>query len=237
MPKKAEEIEKPSFESCIKVIDEEISKKKTKWRLTSIAWMDFDDVSQKIRMHIFNKWDQWDFSRPLRPWLSRIITNQITNLIRNNYSSFIKPCSQCKYNQGGDLCEIYGTQNETCEIYAKWNKGKKNAHEIKMPISIHGDFGGQDGTENKTLDIRDSYNFINYEENIEKFHAKIKQKLTNLEWMVYNYLYVENKSENETAKLMGYRTTEKNRSPGYKQIKKIKNKIYKVAKLLVLEIN
>lgn len=232
-----DESEKPSFEDCIDVIDEEILKRRSKWRLTSIAWMDFDDVSQKIRMHVFNKWSQWDFSRPLRPWLNRIIANQITNLIRNNYSSFTKPCCQCKHNQGGNLCEVYGTQNDSCDLYAKWAKSKKNAQEIKMPLSIHENFVNQDGSESRVLDIKDTVGFIDYELNIDKFHKKIKNKLTNLEWMVYNYLYIENKSETETAKLMGYKTTEKNRSPGYKQVKKIKNKIYKIAKVIVLDLN
>jgi hypothetical protein len=64
----------------------------------------------------------------------------------------------------------------------------------------------------------------------------MKGKITNVEWKVYNYLYIENKDEIETAKLMGYKTSEKNRSPGYKQIKKIKNKIYKLAKVIILNI-
>ena len=43
-----------------------------------------------------------------------------------------------------------------------------------------------------------------------------------IEWKVYNYLYIENKTEEEAARLMGYKTNEKGRSPGYKQIKNIK---------------
>jgi hypothetical protein len=231
--------EKPNFENCLFIINEELLKRKGKWRLTAIAWMDFDDVCQKIRLHIFNKWSQWDNARPIRPWLNTIITNQITNLIRNNYSSFSKPCSQCKYNLGGNLCEIYGTQNNSCAIYSKWESCKKNAYDIKMPVSIHENLydNNESSGSQSAMDIPDSDAYIDYDSKIGNFHKKIKEKLSVVEWKVYNYLYVENKNEIETAQAMGYKTTEKNRSPGYKQIKKIKNKIYKIAKTLIYDIS
>ena len=54
MPKKkAAQIK---FEDCIDVIDQEISKRRNKWTLTSIAWMDFDDISQILKIHIYNLW-------------------------------------------------------------------------------------------------------------------------------------------------------------------------------------
>lgn len=228
--------EKPSFETCLSIIDAELTKRRGKWRLTAIAWMDFDDVCQKIRLHIFNKWDQWDNLRPLRPWLNTIITNQMTNLIRNNYSSFSKPCMQCKHNQGGNLCSLYDLQNSDCSIYAKWEVGKKAAYDIRLPISIHDNsLNNQNDFNFSPLDIKDDDTYINYDVKIKNFHEKIKERLTLVEWRVYSSLYIDNKNETETAKLMGYKTSEKNRSPGYKQIKKIKNKIYKIAKQLVLD--
>jgi hypothetical protein len=231
---------KSSFEDCIDVINQELLKRKSKWRLNAIAWMDFDDVCQKIRLHIFNKWHQWDQDRPLVPWINRIITNQMTNLVRNNYSSFSRPCSQCQYNQGGDLCELYGTQCSDCPIFAKWEKSKKNAHDIKIPLSINdpcfsfnNNFNDNDF---KSIDIKDNYSYVNYDEKISKIHTCMKEKLTTVEWKIYNFLFIENKTDVETAKLMGYKTNEKNRSPGYKQIKKVKNKIYQIAKEIAKDI-
>jgi RNA polymerase sigma factor (sigma-70 family) len=232
------ESSRPDFSECIYIINQELSKRRVKWRLTAIAWMDFDDVCQKIRLHVFNKWSQWDNSRPLRPWLNTIITNQITNLVRNNYSSFSKPCSQCKYNQGGNLCELYSIQNSACSDYSKWELGKKSAYDIRMPISIHEKFNNPnvDDKQGSTMDIPESDSYIDYEFRIDKFHKSIKEKLSQVEWKVYRLLYIDNASEIQTAQEMGYKTSEKNRSPGYKQIKKIKNKIYKIAKNLVSEI-
>ena len=45
------------------------------------------------------------------------------------------------------------------------------------------------------------------------------------ELQVYELLYIENLEEDEVAKKMGYKTSEKNRQPGYKQIKNIKKSI------------
>ena len=46
-----------------------------------------------------------------------------------------------------------------------------------------------------------------------------------IEWKIYTYLYIEGKNEEQVAKLMGYRTSEKNRMAGYKQIKNVKKAI------------
>jgi len=160
----------------------------------------------------------------------------MTNLVRNNYSSFSKPCLKCKYNQGGNLCEIYGLQNSGCQEYSKWENSKKDAYSVKMPISLDSSIVDQDGEKtNQSLDITDNYSYIDYESSASAFHESMKLKLSTIDWKVYNLLYIENLDEIETAKLIGYKTSEKNRSPGYKQIKKIKNKIYKIAKQILLE--
>ena len=44
---------KVKFEDSIDIISEEIKKRKGKWTLTSIAWMDFEDISQILKIHIF----------------------------------------------------------------------------------------------------------------------------------------------------------------------------------------
>ncbi len=53
----------------------------------------------------------------------------------------------------------------------------------------------------------------------------MEEMLKPVEWKVYRMLYIENKSENEVASEMGYKTSEKNRTPGYKQITNIKRSI------------
>jgi hypothetical protein len=211
---------KPTFESSIESINSEILKRKSKWNLTAINWMDFSDVSQILRIHIYKKWHLYDHKKPLAPWVNRIISNQIKNLIRNNYSNFTRPCLKCAAAEGEDGCAIYGTQCNNCPLFANWEKSKKNAHDTKLTVSI----------ENHTQEINDmSINNFNMEETAKNIHIKMEKVLKPIEWKVYNYLYIEGKDEEQTAKLMGYRTSEKNRIAGYKQIKNIK-------KIIILKV-
>jgi DNA-directed RNA polymerase specialized sigma24 family protein len=204
---------KPTFESLIDSINSEIIKRKNKWNLTAINWMDFSDVSQILRIHIYKKWHLYDAAKPLAPWVNRIISNQIKNLIRNNYSNFTRPCLKCAAAEGEDGCAIYSSQCKACPLYANWEKSKKNAHDTKLTLSI----------ENHHQEINDkpTDNF-NMEKTAENIHIKMQKVLKPIEWKVYQHLYIEGKDEEQTAKLMGYRTSEKNRIAGYKQIKNIK---------------
>jgi RNA polymerase sigma factor (sigma-70 family) len=204
---------KPSFESLIDVINSEIIKRKSKWNLTAINWMDFNDVSQILRIHIYKKWHLYDHKKPLAPWVNRIISNQIKNLIRNNYSNFTRPCLKCAAAESEEGCSIYGQQCNTCPLYANWERSKKSAHDTKLTLSI----------ENHSQEINDMQtNNFNMEETAQNIHKKMEKVLKPIEWKVYKYLYIEGKDEEQTAKLMGYRTSEKNRIAGYKQIKNIK---------------
>ena len=72
-PKKRQskkKVGKKRYEDYSDVINEEISKKRYKWNLTSLAWMDFDDVAQILRFHIFKKWHLYDQSKNIKPWIS-----------------------------------------------------------------------------------------------------------------------------------------------------------------------
>ena len=203
---------KLEFEECIEKIDHEITKRKNKWNLTAISWMDFDDVSQILRIHIFKKLHLYDQSQPLAPWLNRIISNQIKNLVRNNYGNYSRPCLKCAAAESSDLCKIYGKQDNTCPLYANWEKTKKVAHDVKIPLPL----------ENHSQEVFNmSEDKVDLQRNIDKIHSKMQEVLKPLEWKIYQCLYKENLTEEQTAKRMGYKTTEKNRSPGYKQIKNI----------------
>lgn len=217
----ADEEKKLTFEESIETIDKEIAKRKGKWNLTAISWMDFDDVSQILRIHIYKKWHLYDPAKPLAPWLNKIISNQIKNLIRNNYGNYCRPCLKCAAAEGGDLCNIYGKQDTTCPLYANWEKTKKSAHDIKMPVPF-------EHHNREIFEIQNDQKDITH--SVVSLHKNMKEILKPLEWKVYKCLYIQNMTEEETAKEMGYKTTEKNRSPGYKQIKNIKKAIIEKVK-------
>ena len=217
MPKQ----KKLKFEECIGAIDKEISKRRGRWSLTALAWMDFDDVAQILRIHIYKKWHLYDSSKPLAPWINRIISNQIKNLIRNNYGNYCRPCLKCAAAEGLDLCSIYGKQDGGCPLYANWEKTKKSAHDAKLPLSLEDHSQEVFNRPADGVDIEDAG---------RRLHKEMKKTLKPVEWTVYEHLYINNGSENELAKIMGYKTTEKNRSPGYKWINNVKKSIMKKVK-------
>ena len=219
MPKR-----KATFEDCIEQIDLEIKKRKSKWNLKALSWMDFYDVSQILRIHIFKKWHLYDPKKPLNPWINRIISNQIKNLIRNNYGNYCRPCLKCAAAESGDLCYIYGKQCEACPLFANWTRTKKQAYEAKLPVSIHEHSAELNMAEYTHIDILSL---------MDKLHEKMKEILKPAEWKIYKALYIDNLSEEKAATLMGYKTNEKNRVPGYKQIKNVKKSIIlKVKKII-----
>jgi hypothetical protein len=64
-------------------------------------------------------------------------------------------------------------------------------------------------------------------------HQKLKKILKHNEWVVYEGFYIKNKPEQEIAKELNFKTSEKNRCPGYKQIKNIQKSIIIKAKKIL----
>lgn len=213
-----------TFEENIETIDEEIAKRRNKWSLSSLSWIDYDDVSQIIRIHIYEKWNQYDPSKSLRPWLNRVITNQLKNIIRNNYTNYSRPCLRCAAAEDSNSCRIYSTQCSDCPLYAYWEKRKQSAYNLKIPLAL----------ENHQQEVHSVHDdFIDYEEKIQKLNKKMKEILKPTELLVYESLYIKEEDELSVAKKLGFKTTEAKRSPGYKQIQNIKKNIIKKVKTLI----
>lgn len=214
-------IKRPKFEDCLDIINQEISKRKSKWSLSSISWMDFDDVSQIIRFHIFQKWKQYNPEKDLRPWVSIIITNQLRNLIRNNYTNYARPCLRCDAAVDNDECKIYKEQCDSCPLYAHWKKNKQPAAFVKLPVSI----------ESHSFEVHEVQDFSSYSiQDIEKLNLIMKKILKPMEYQVYKGLFIEHKNEEEVAKKIGFISNERGRAPGYRQIKNITKAIIEKAR-------
>ena len=99
---------KPSFEENYDFIFNEINKRRRKWMLQSITFMDFDDVKSIILYHIYKKWNQYNPLLPLGPWVGKIINNQIINIARNIYTNHQPPCTKCAAAESANSCRIYG---------------------------------------------------------------------------------------------------------------------------------
>lgn len=188
--------------------------------------MDFDDVSQIIRIHIYKKWSQYNPHKPLAPWLNVIISNQIRNLIRNIYSNYTRPCLKCAAAIDENKCKIYGNQCNSCPLYAYWEKHKQSANQIKIPVSIENHLPEVGRINDKSVDIF---------KHVDEMHKKMQEMLKPVEWQVYQGLFILHEDESAVAKKLGYITNEKGRSPGYKQIKNIRKIIIEKAKKILSE--
>jgi hypothetical protein len=194
-----------SYESKRDVIDSEINKRRSKWQLKAVTWMDFDDVRQILRIHIFEKWHLWDQSRPIEPWLNTLIGHQMINIIRDNFWSFSRPCLKCHANQGGELCGIYGKQCLTCPLYRKWHNKKKGLHDLKMASSFN------DERNPRLVDeiVNEKDTFIDYNSSLGKVHSEMRVRLKPDHYEIYKMLYVDNLSEDVVAEKFQYKETQK----------------------------
>lgn len=202
------------FEDKHAEIELALEKQRKKWQLAAIPSMDYDDVKQIIKIHIFKKWDKWEQDRPIEPWLARLISNQLKNLIRNNYGAYARPCLKCPLNNGGDTCARTksGLQDSSCADYARWERKRKPAYDIKLAVTM----------ENHSHEINSRCDdFLDVERIIPMIEEKIKPYLTDKQYRAFRVLVIEKYSEEEAAQILGFKTKEEKRSAGYKQIKNL----------------
>lgn len=213
--------EKKSYEDYTDFIDEAIRKQRSRWRLDAIKWFDFEDVEQVVKSHVAQKWHMWDQSRPLGPWLGRVITNRMWNLIRGHYGSYIKPCSTCIHARD-ELCAKTqsGNQDDSCKDYAKWLKKKKYGLELKTAGSLD---------EYDDLGSVKCNNSFDYDYHLDKLDVQMKEKLSEKKYKAYRMIFFEESSEQEVATFMGYKCTPSNKKLGYRQVKNLKNQFHKLA--------
>lgn len=161
--------------------------------MTALVSFDFSDVKQVILAHIHNKWHLLDFSKPIGPYISRTISNQISNLIESKYSNYTKPCMRCEAAVGDDGCSIYGQQCRSCPVFEKWMKSKGNALSTKLPVAL------EDHAQ-EVYDLPDMNEDIT--DKISKFHDMILPILLPHEKLIYKWAYMEEKEDVEVRELM-----------------------------------
>ncbi len=212
----------PTFEESYPFILNEVQKRRFRWTLHSLSWISWEDISSIIITHIWKKWSQYSCDKPLAPWLSMIISNQIKNLIRNHYGIFARPCLKCDAAVGETGCKIYKTQGGSvkfgkicaaCPLYLDWEKKKKPAQNIKLAVSIENHPNETDNLTSESPDLSDQ---------IGKVHAKMKEILKPNEYKVYEGLFILEEDEWVVAKKLGYIANEKDRTGRYKQIQNIR---------------
>lgn len=215
------------FPDKIQEIDMLLERSRKKWHLDAVQWMDFDDVCQIIRLHIFKKWHLWDQTRTFGPWCNRVISHQITNLIRNNYTAFQKPCLKCPHYTSDNGCGFTasGVQDTSCDDYAKWSKKKKNNHDVKLTLSI----------ENQVIDHSVCINNeFDYDHGTNRVHFEMMKRLSKDHRIIYKALYIDER-EDSFIILEPFFDDEKTDSQKMKKLELLKKSFYQVAQEVMRE--
>lgn len=218
-----------TFEDCYDEIEAIVEKFRYKWTLSSVAWLSFDDLKNSVLAHVHRKWSLYDQNQGLGGWVATITKNQLTNSIRNSYGNFARPCRNCigNRNVGEGQCQIFGDQDpKKCGLLAHWEKSKQQKHNIELPLAL--EYHSNEVTNKPFAEV-------NYDLAVPQLNEKLKPILTKYEYKVYVLLFVEHKPKEEVAKIMGYKTTEKNRQVGYRRILGIEKIIYDKARKLVYD--
>lgn len=219
------------FEDAIEIIDRLLAARERTWKLKAVVWFDFEDVKQKIRIHIAKKWDQWDKSRPIEPWINVIITRQMINEIRNNYKSFARPCLECPNKDCENQCSLSqdGSPIKSCEAYAKWEKRGKRACDVKLTLPIQNhlqDIYKNPAQNTESFDLNTS---------IDNLNSEMHKILSVKQYNIYKMLFIDKIDEEYLASVMNWKTNEKNRKAGYNQILNLKKYFMGLAKKIIAE--
>lgn len=217
-----------SFEDKLPQIETALERKRGKWDLDAVTYVDYDDIKSVIMNHIHNKWHLWDQSKPIEPWLSRVVSNQFKNLLRNHYGNFARPCLRCPHNTGADGCAKTKSQvqDSSCADYKHWSQKKKAAYDIKLAVTM----------ENHVHEIHERTDHaLDIDAATKRLAAELEPQLTPRQFHAFKMLFIHNKTEEEVAKYLGFKTSEKKRSAGYKQIKNLKKMFQEKSRKLIKE--
>lgn len=233
MAKKRGRPRKIRFEDKYEIILEQIAKRRGQWYLKAINWISWDDVVQIILSHIHQKWHLWDQKRSIEPWLNKIISNQIKNLLRNHYSNFIRPCTSCPFNSSGAIdnnndsantCSWTktGKQDSTCPLFKKWERTKKASFHINTAACIE-----------TSEALHKKHKDFDIDKATAKLNMLMKKHLSEKHFFIYDMIHIQNLDIEKAAEKLGYKSNEKGRSAGYKQIKNFEKMFKELAKKLI----
>ena len=219
---------KLKYEDYVNQVETVLQKCKSKWTFTADNSISYDDVCQIVRAHIAKKIDEglYDAARPFEPWAFALCHNQIKNILKSKWSTYIIPCQalKCAAYIPDDGCKIYGSPCSSCPLIARWQNNKKYACDVKLPVAI----------ENHAQEVSSkSYDGVDLLSGYEELNETLLARLNKNQLIVYKSIYVDNLSDEDTARKLGYKTTEKNRLPGYKNISDLKKQIVSIAKEIV----
>lgn len=192
-----EKDKKVRYEDIIHIIDECLKRQRWKWNDSSIRWKQWDDVEQDIRLRIFEKWHTYDQSKPIRPWITQVISNKIFNIKRDVWGKFAKPCSTCSASLSSGMCSLFTYQSDECPQYRKWQIKKEQAYNMNNATSIDHTCSKEDYT------YRSKNEFQSFLKEVEEELFPI---MTERERIFYDLFFIQEKDDDYIIKEMDLQT-------------------------------
>lgn len=226
-----------TYEDCSLEIDSILASKRSFWTLDSISNVDYDDISQIIRIHIHNKFDQWNQDFPFAPWAAKLINRQIINLKKKFYGRLAPPCQTCEFNIGGGQCSFTpsGGKTSECPKFAKWEVTKGVGYKMLLAESTDKAYDSDPEGESQ-ITLESSYS-PDYAAASDRLHQLVMAGLPAKMQKLYRWLYIEHRSDEFISKAMNFKTTEEGKLPGYRQITNIKKVLVGRAKEIMKDID
>ncbi len=230
-----------TYEDRFSQIEFEVDKRRRSYDLHTVPWA---DARQIILLRIWLKYHLYDEEKgPFPNWVQRVITNAILTIWRDNLTVHSRPCILgCVWNAGGDQCERTpsGRQCAECPAFKIWEQSyKKDRYSIRQPVAL----------DNHTQEVNNQQSdFMDIEGKKVIIDNEIKKRLYKLgttgkqEWRVYKLLMIKGGTEQQAAKLLGFKQDTKRKKRGkrpmfngYLKILELRHKFVALAKIIIEE--
>jgi RNA polymerase sigma factor (sigma-70 family) len=227
MNKNSEDLKRKRFEQYLPVIKNNINKRKAGWKIPTMDW---EDVSQTLIIRIWSKFHLFSEEKGVFDhWINKIISNSLTNLMRDNFAKYNKPCnSGCVYNLGGSDCSFTKSQVQCaeCPLYRKWIKKKQQQFNVATSLSLEEHSNETHKVSNDLTNIELSKTIID---------DRIKEVLTRKEWEIYTMMFIEHQSYEYIGQKMNFKLIPSSHIPGYQEILRLKRKFIELSKEIILD--
>lgn len=179
-----------------------VARRRTSWTLSTMAW---EDVESILITRIYQKLPLYDPTKRFENWANRLISNEMSNILRNKLYKHERPCltanpygGECAFNLGGDRCKFTpsGLQCKECPLYAKWAAKKEVAHNLNSSLPL----------ESHIQEVQNiQSDFVDYEAAKKVMDERIMKKLNPHEAQIYKLLYIDHLSMEQVSKRLKYK--------------------------------
>lgn len=184
---------KPPIEEVLPFAQALISRRRHKWKLSTMGW---EDVAQIILIRVWQQYPKFDPAKgPFENWCNRLISHAFINVLRDSHLKWEKPCvsrGMCAYNRGGDSCGFTpsGKQCAECPLYARWQDKKQGQYNIKATLGLDAHPQEVHNTQSDTFDVEAAKTRID---------AIMLKRLNPFDRRIYRLLLIKHLTPMETS--------------------------------------